>query len=77
MAYTGSLTQSDAWKDLAEHHEKVRNIHMRDWFAEDPNRFHNFHLEAAGLSLDYSKNRVTKDTMSMLLRLAQEQDLSQ
>ena len=76
MAYTGSLTQSDAWKDLAEHHEKIRNIHMRDWFAEDPNRFHNFHLEAAGLSLDYSKNRVTKDTMSMLLRLAQEQDLS-
>jgi glucose-6-phosphate isomerase len=76
MAYTGSLTQSDAWKDLAEHHEKIRNIHMRDWFAEDPNRFHNFHLDAAGLSLDYSKNRVTKDTMSMLLRLAQEQDLS-
>jgi glucose-6-phosphate isomerase len=76
MAYTGSLTQSDAWKDLAEHHEKIRNIHMRDWFAEDPNRFHNFHLDAAGLSLDYSKNRVTKDTMLMLLRLAQEQDLS-
>jgi len=76
MAYTGSLTQSDAWKDLAEHHEKIRNIHMRDWFAEDPNRFHNFHLDAAGLSLDYSKNRVTKDTMSMLQRLAQEQDLS-
>ena len=76
MAYTGSLTQSDAWKDLAEHHEKIRNVHMRDLFSKDPNRFHNFHIDAAGLNLDYSKNRITEETMAMLLRLAQEQDLS-
>ena len=75
MAYNGSLTQSAIWKDLEVHFSKLRDVHMRDLFSEDPNRFHNFHLEAAGLSLDFSKNRITEETMSLLLSLAREQDL--
>ncbi|MAX85669.1 MULTISPECIES: glucose-6-phosphate isomerase [Thalassolituus] len=75
MGYTGSLTQSAAWKDLQEHYSRISDHHMRDWFNEDPNRFDTFQLEAAGLTLDYSKNRITEDTMSLLLSLAREQDL--
>ncbi|MBN56781.1 MULTISPECIES: glucose-6-phosphate isomerase [unclassified Thalassolituus] len=75
MGYTGSLTQSAAWKDLQEHYSGISDHHMRDWFNEDPNRFDTFQLEAAGLTLDYSKNRITEDTMSLLLSLAREQDL--
>ena len=75
MGYTGSLTQSAAWKDLQEHYNRISDHHMRDWFNEDPNRFDTFQLEAAGLTLDYSKNRITEDTMSLLLSLAREQDL--
>ena len=75
MGYTGSLTQSAAWKDLQEHYSRISDHHMRDWFNEDPNRFDTFQLEAAGLTLDYSKNRITEDTMALLLGLAREQDL--
>ncbi|WP_369984886.1 glucose-6-phosphate isomerase [Thalassolituus sp.] len=75
MGYTGSLTQSATWKDLQEHHKRIHDHHMRDWFNQDPNRFDTFQLEAAGLTLDYSKNRITEDTMALLLGLAREQDL--
>ncbi|MEK9713348.1 MAG: glucose-6-phosphate isomerase, partial [Thalassolituus sp.] len=75
MGYTGSLTQSPAWRDLQDHFSKISNHHMSDWFAEDPNRFDTFQLNAAGITLDYSKNRITEETMSLLLSLAREQEL--
>ncbi len=75
MTLASSLIQSDIWKALQQHHQTVGNEHMLDWFKEDPNRFEHFHAEAAGLSLDYSKNRVTRDTMELLLQLAEQRDL--
>ncbi len=75
MALASSLTQSDIWKLLQQHHRDIEDEHMLDWFAQDPNRFERFHVEAAGLSMDYSKNRVTEDTMQWLFRLAEERSL--
>ncbi len=75
MAITASLTQSPLWQQLQQHYQTIRDQHMRDWFAADPQRFERFHLHAAGLSLDYSKNRITDQTMTLLLQLAQERNL--
>lgn len=75
MGYTGSLAQSEAWNDLQGHYKRIHDQHMRDWFRQDPNRFDTFQLEAAGITLDYSKNRITEDTMALLLSLARAQDL--
>ena len=75
MSVSGSLTQTDIWKSLQKHYDEIKDQHMRDWFATDPNRFERFHAEAAGLSLDFSKNRINEDTMHLLIRLAQERNL--
>ncbi len=69
---TAPLRQRAAWKALEEHHGKVARRHLRELFAEDPARAERFSVEAAGLSLDYSKNRVTDETMRLLLQLADE-----
>lgn len=69
---TPSLTQRPAWKALQEHYQKVRALHLRQLFAEDPQRGERFAVEACGLYLDYSKNRITTETMQLLLQLAQE-----
>jgi len=61
-----------AWKALAQHHQKIRNLHLRELFARDPQRGERLSAEAAGLYLDYSKNRVTDETIALLLRLAEE-----
>ena len=65
-------TQMTAWKALAEHHESLRNVHLRKFFAEDPKRGARFAVEAAGLYLDYSKNHVTDATIRLLVQLAEE-----
>ncbi|MDO6683159.1 MULTISPECIES: glucose-6-phosphate isomerase [unclassified Oceanobacter] len=75
MTLASSLTQSDTWKTLQRHYGEIKDQHMLDWFAANPNRFDDFHLNAAGLSLDYSKNRVTQETLSHLLQLAEERQL--
>ncbi|ASP40712.1 glucose-6-phosphate isomerase [Bacterioplanes sanyensis] len=75
MAYQGSLTSVQAWQDLQQHHQDIRDQHMRDWFAKDPQRFERFHVEAAGLTLDYSKNRINQHTVQLLLELAQQRGL--
>ncbi|UXD86518.1 glucose-6-phosphate isomerase [Thalassolituus hydrocarboniclasticus] len=75
MAVTGSLTQSESWKLLQQHYAGLKDQHMRDWFAADPYRFERFHLQAAGLNLDYSKNRITEETMRLLVQLAHEREL--
>jgi glucose-6-phosphate isomerase len=66
------LTEHPAWKALAAHYQTVRGLHLRQLFAEDPSRGERLSAEAAGLYLDYSKNRITDETMRLLLRLAGE-----
>ena len=75
MASTPSLVQLPAWKALAAHYEKIRGLHLRSLFAEDPKRGERMSLEAAGIYLDYSKNRVTDETIQLLLQLAEQAGL--
>src|SRR5437870_5211310 len=64
------LRASPAWKALSAHHETMRDVHMRTLFAEDPNRFQRFSLSFGNLLCDYSKHRVTAETMKLLFALA-------
>ncbi len=68
-----ALTETRSWADLQRHHQVIGNQHMRDWFAADHERFKKFSLQFGELLLDYSKNRITEDTMAMLTELAREQ----
>jgi glucose-6-phosphate isomerase len=68
-------TQLPAWQALSGHHEEVKDLHLRTLFAEDPRRGERMVLEAAGLYLDYSKNRVTDHTLRLLLDLATQSGL--
>src|SRR5262249_4977565 len=70
-----SRTARPAWQALAVHHRQVRELHLRQLFAEDPTRGERLTIEAVGLSLDYSKNRITDETLRLLLQLAEESDL--
>src|SRR6202161_4411434 len=70
-----SLTQRAAWKALETHYEQVRNVPLRSLFADDPGRAARFSIEAAGLFLDYSKNRIHQEARKLLLQLAQESGL--
>jgi len=63
------------WKDLTSHYKKVKDLHLRQLFAEDPKRGQLMTAEAVGLFLDYSKNRVTTDTLELLIKLAEESGL--
>jgi len=64
-----------AWKELTAHYKKVRDLHLRQLFAEDPQRGARMTAEALGLYLDYSKNRVTDETLALLIQLAEESHL--
>src|SRR3954454_6655099 len=64
-----------AWKALSAHYKKVSKLHMRTLFAKDPTRGERLTLEAAGIYLDYSKNRVTDETLGLLLKLAEDSGL--
>jgi glucose-6-phosphate isomerase len=66
------LTQRSAWKTLRSHCEEIRDIHLRTLFADDPERGERLTLDAVGLFLDYSKNRVTDETLRLLVQLARE-----
>jgi len=66
------LTKRKAWQALQTHHEKVRDLHLRKLFADDPKRGERMTAEAAGIFLDYSKNRVTDETLKLLVELAEE-----
>ena len=65
-----SLTALPAWRALAAHAEQMHDQHLRSLFAQDPTRGERFALEAAGLYLDYSKNRITDGTIRLLVDLA-------
>ena len=69
------LTKRKAWKELQAHHGEIGETHLRSLFADDPQRGERMTVEAAGLFLDYSKNRVTHETIQLLLKLAEESDL--
>ena len=70
------LIESPAWQALAKHQREVKDLHMRDLFARDPQRFDRFSLRLGELLFDYSKNRVTEQTMQLLFNLARQADLT-
>jgi glucose-6-phosphate isomerase len=65
-----ALTESPAWRALEAHHREIRDVHLRTLFADDPQRGEHMTAEAAGIYFDYSKNRITRDTLKLLLDLA-------
>ena len=67
-----SLSGRPAWKALEAHYEQIRDLHLRKLFGDDPTRGERFTVEAVGLYLDYSKNRITDETVKLLLQLADE-----
>jgi glucose-6-phosphate isomerase len=69
------LTQRPAWKALAAHHKKIQKLHLRELFAGDPKRGQRLTIEAAGLYLDYSKNRINDQTLKLLVQLARASGL--
>jgi glucose-6-phosphate isomerase len=69
------LTERPTWKSLRDHHAKVRDVHLRQLFADDPRRGERLTVEGVGLYLDYSKHRVTDDTLRLLVHLAEEAGL--
>src|SRR5262245_22003621 len=71
------LNARPAWKALESHSQSVREMHLRQLFASDPKRGERLNVEAAGLYLDYSKNRITDETLKLLLNLANEYGLLQ
>ena len=70
MSGAGALTSSTEWKALLAHYESVKDLKLRTLFASDPGRSERFGVEAAGLFLDYSKNRITDETVRLLIELA-------
>ena len=61
----GNLTQSSQWQQLTTHAERMRETHLRDLFAADPQRAQRLVVDAAGIHLDYSKHRVTDETLAV------------
>jgi glucose-6-phosphate isomerase len=74
---TTPLRQRPAWKALEQHHSEIGGRHLRDLFAEDPGRGERLAAKAVGLYLDYSKNRVTDETLALLIQLAQESQVEE
>jgi len=69
------LTERPAWKALQEHFAKVQSLHLRQLFADDPKRGEKFVVDDLGIYFDYSKNRITDETVALLLKLAEEVNL--
>ncbi len=72
---TKTVTELPAWKALSAHFQKIDRLHLRELFAQDPKRGERLTVEAAGLYLDYSKNRITDETLALLLQLAEQSGL--
>src|SRR4051812_39054478 len=77
MQQTEPLPTRKAWMSLKTHGQNMIRTHLRDLFAADAKRGERFVLEAAGIFLDYSKNRVTEETLKLLVQLAEESGLRQ
>lgn len=67
-----NLTEQPAWQALGRHYKTIAHQHMRDWFASEPNRFLRYSIQHDGLLLDYSRNRINDETLSLLIQLAEE-----
>jgi len=65
-------TQTQSWQKLGKHFAAIKDVHLRDLFAEDPDRFNRFHIRLTDILVDYSKNRITDETLNLLFDLAQE-----
>jgi glucose-6-phosphate isomerase len=74
---TSSLRATATWRALEEHAQEIRDRHLRDLFASDPTRGGRLALEAEGLYLDYSKNRIAAETIELLIRLAEERGVAE
>jgi glucose-6-phosphate isomerase len=71
-----ALTATSAWKALSSHHAQIKDVHLRKLFADDPGRAERFSVEGAGIFLDYSKNRITDETLRLLLQLAEDRGVA-
>jgi len=71
-----ALTETPAWQALTTHHAQIKDLHLRQLFADDPGRAERFSAEGAGLFIDYSKNRITDETLRLLLQLAEERGVA-
>ena len=60
-------TTTKSWQKLGEHFEKIKDVHMRDLFENDPQRFDRFSTQFKDILLDYSKNRITAETLQLLI----------
>ncbi|MGC1410119.1 MAG: glucose-6-phosphate isomerase [Acetobacteraceae bacterium] len=77
MADSQQPNETAAWGALAAHYQQIKDVHLRRLFADDPGRGERLTAEGAGLYLDYSKNRITDETVRLLLRLAQESGVAE
>lgn len=73
---TPTLTHHPAWRALAGHAQRIKDTHLRTLFADDPHRGEHLTREAVGLYFDYSKHRITEETLGLLIKLAEECDLA-
>jgi glucose-6-phosphate isomerase len=69
------ITSTPEWRALLDHHRKLSDVHLRDFFAEDPDRGRTLTVDAADLHLDYSKNRLTEETIALLVAVAERAGL--
>lgn len=69
------VSTTPAWKALEKQFEATKDVQMKDQFAADPMRFHNFSMEFEDILLDFSKNRISKETMDLLYKLAEQEDV--
>ncbi|HET8956645.1 MAG TPA: glucose-6-phosphate isomerase [Solirubrobacterales bacterium] len=77
MSEPSALRQAPAWAELQSHFEQIRGTHLRDLFAADPQRGERLRAEGAGLYLDFSKNRVTDETLLLLAALAKQRGVAE
>lgn len=69
---TKSRTQLPVWQELVAHHQQISNSHMRDWFASEPNRFDQYSIKSGNILLDFTRNRINMETISLLVELAEQ-----
>ncbi|MCP4622265.1 MAG: hypothetical protein GY850_01895 [bacterium] len=72
MLHKVNPTKTKSWRHLSQHFEKTKDLQMKDLFANDPQRFNRFSIRFKDILLDYSKNRITEETLQLLIDLADE-----
>ena len=65
-------TKTQSWKNLVDHFKEMKSVHMKDLFADDPDRFNKYSIRFNGILVDYSKNIITEDTLKLLLKLTDD-----